>query len=76
MNTTTSLKEVHQLICVVSYYRNMWARHSHTLTNLTNITSSKEKFKWAKIEQDAFDEIKRISENNILSAYPDFNEEF
>ena len=39
---------------VGDYYRDMWSRCSHTLTPLTNITFSKLKFKWTKIEQDAF----------------------
>ena len=34
------------------------------------------KFKWTKIDQDAFNEIKRIFAHDILSIYPDFNEEF
>ena len=34
------------------------------------------KFKWIKIEQDAFDEIKQIVASNNLLTYPDFNEEF
>ena len=54
----------------------MWARCSHTLAPLTNITSIKVKFKWNKIEQDYFDEIQQIVACDTLSAYPDFNEEF
>ena len=38
--------------------------------------SSKVKFKWTKIEQDDFNEIKRIVSRDNLSSYPDFNEEF
>ena len=34
------------------------------------------KFKWNKIKQDAFDEIKRIVDRNNLSTHPDFIEEF
>ena len=34
------------------------------------------KFKWTKIEQDTFDEIKRIFACDTLLTYPDFNEEF
>ena len=60
----------------MDYYRNMWARHSHTLSPLTCITSSKLKFKWTKIKQDDFDQIKRIIAWNTLSSYPYFNEEF
>ena len=34
------------------------------------------KFKWTKIEQYDFDEIKQIVAHNNLSSYIDFNEEF
>ena len=54
----------------------MCERVSHPLSHLTRITSSKVKFKWTKIEQDAFDKIKRIVSCDTLIAYPDFNEEF
>ena len=53
----------------------MWARRSHTLSHLIKI-SSNIKFKWTKIEQDAFNGIKRIVERNNLLTYPDFNGEF
>ena len=61
---------------VGNYYRDMWSIRSYTLAPLTNITSSKVKFKWTKIEQDAFKEIKWILACNTLLDYPDFNKEF
>ena len=54
----------------------MWPRRSHMLAPLTKITSNKRKYKWTKIEQDAFDEIKPIMSRNTLLTYPDFNETF
>ena len=54
----------------------MWARHSHTLAPLSIIAYNKVKFKWTKIEQDAFDEIKWIVAYDTLSTYLDFNEIF
>ena len=45
MKPPTSQKEVRQLIGVVNYYNNMWAKRSHTLAPLTNIESSNVKFK-------------------------------
>ena len=50
----------------------MWARRSHTLAPLTNIISSKVEFKWIKIKQDAFDEIKQIVACNNLLTYTYF----
>ena len=60
MNPPISRKEVRKFIGLVNYYRDMWARWSHTLAPLTNITSNKVKFRWTKIKQDAFGKIKRI----------------
>ena len=34
------------------------------------------KFKWTKIEQSAFNELKRIMDRDTLLSYPDFNEGF
>ena len=73
MNPSTPPKEIRQFIGVVNYYRYMWEIFSHTLAPLTYITPSKVKFKWTKIEQDTFNEIKHIVARDILSAYPDLN---
>ena len=54
----------------------MWPRQSHMLAPLTKLTSIKIKFKCAKVEQDAFDKIKRIVASDTLLTYPDFNEAF
>ena len=54
----------------------MWERRSHNFLPLTKITSSKVYFKWTKIEQDKFDEIKLIVACDTLFTYTDFNEEF
>ena len=54
----------------------MWKIISYTLSPLTNITPSKVKIIWNKIEQDAFGEIRWIVDRGILLAYPYFNEEF
>ena len=54
----------------------MWARRSHKLVPLTKLTPIKVNFKWAKIKQEAFEEIKRIVAHNISLAFPDFNVEF
>ena len=54
----------------------MWPRRSHTLAPLTISMSINRKFKWAQVEQDAFDKIKRIMARNNLLTYPGFNETF
>ena len=76
MKPPTSLKEVQQFIGVVNYYCNMWSRCSHMIAPLTEIPSNKVKFKWTKIKQDDFDEIKWIVACNNLLTFTDLNEEF
>ena len=51
----------------------MWARRLHMLATLTRIMSIKVKFKWTKIEQNHFKEIKRAVACDTLLDYPDFN---
>ena len=76
MKSPTHQKQVRRFIGIVKYYRDMWPRRSHTLPALTKITPNKRKFKWTKIEQEAFDEIKRIVAYNSLLTYPGFYEFF
>ena len=52
-------KQVHVFILMITYYRNMWYRMSHTLQVLTKLTSVCVKFKWTSLEQDAFELIKK-----------------
>ena len=72
----TSRKEVRKFMGVINYYHNMWPRRSHTLLPLTKLKYIKRNFKWTKVEQDAFEKIKRIVIRDNLLTYPDFNETF
>ena len=76
MAPPNSRKEVRKFISVIHYYHNMWPMRSHTLAPLTIVTYMNRKFKWEKVEQDAFDEIKRIVARDTLLTYPDFNGNF
>ena len=54
----------------------MRPRWSHKSGPLTKITSIKPIFKWAQVEQDAFDKTKRIVAHNNLLTYLDNNVTF
>ena len=54
----------------------MWPRRSHMLASLTKSKSIKRKFKWAQVEQDAFDKVMRIVARDTLLTYPYLNEAF
>ena len=72
MKPPTSRKEVPYFIGAENYYRNIWARLSHTLAPLTEITPNTVKFKWTQIKHDDFEEIKRILAHETLLNYPTF----
>ena len=76
MKPPTSRKQARKFIGIINYYRNMWPRRSHMLAPLTILTSSKDKFKWTQVEQDAFNKIKNIVDHNTLLTYTDLNEIF
>ena len=52
----------------------MWEINLHNLAPLTHFIFIKVKFKWTKIEQDAFDDIKRVVDRDTLLASTNFNE--
>ena len=56
--------------------RYMRPRKSNTLATLTRTAPDEGKFKWTKVEQDAFNENKPIVARNTLLTYLDFNEAF
>ena len=66
-------KEVQYFMGVINYYCNIWPRRSHMLVPLTILTFINRKLKWTKVEQDAFDKIKRIVARDTLLTYPYFN---
>ena len=69
-------KEVRALIGIVNYYRYIWARRSHLLHPLTELTPPKAKFKWIYVVQKAFDDIKHNVNHFNLLSYLDFNKSF
>ena len=75
MMPLTSQKEVLQFVVLLYFYRDVSERCSHNLYYLTKIKSIKMKYKWTKIEQESFEEIKQILAH-ILLEYPYFNIEF
>ena len=69
-------KELRRFIGLVNYYRDMWIRRSDVLAPLSALTSKDSKWRWEKVEQNAFDTMKRIVGQETLLAYPNFNEPF
>ncbi|CAJ1959785.1 unnamed protein product [Cylindrotheca closterium] len=49
----------------------MWIRRSHILAPLNGV-----KWHWGQVEQQAFNNIKRVMAKETLLHYPDFNKPF
>ena len=69
-------KQVRRFVGLINYYRDMWPRRVHILAPLTKLTSKNVKFHWGEVEQNAFDEMKKIVGRETLLSYPNFDEEF
>lgn len=67
--TTT---EVHRLIGMVQYYRDMWKGRSHILAPLTELAKGKKraKIKWETIHEEAFQILKKMVAQETVLAYP------
>ena len=50
----------------------MWRKRAHTLAPLTKICSTKVKFKWTDVENNAFIAMKKIVGCDVLLSYPNF----
>ena len=61
---------------MINYYRDIWPHRSHILAPLMALTSKKAKWKLTKIHQNTFEEMKRVIAQEMLLAYPNFNEIF
>ena len=58
---------------MVNYYIYMSRDHSELLAPLSELTSTKVKFKWNDEYHKSFDAVKRIIGSEVLLAYPDLN---
>ena len=51
-------------------------KRAYTLAPLTKPCSTKVKFKWSDVENNAFIEIKKIVGRDVLLSYPHFSRKF
>ena len=54
----------------------MWRKRAHTLALLTKLCSTKVKFKWTDIENNALTAMKKIVVREVLLYYPNFSKKF
>ena len=53
----------------------MWFKYAHILTPLSILWSTKVKFKWTDVEQNALIEMNKILGQDVLLLLPNFSEE-
>ena len=71
-NTT----QLRSFLGLINFYRDMWKKRSHILAPLAALSSKNVKWRWTDVEQNAFDEIKRVISRDVLLAFPDFSKPF
>ena len=76
IDTPKTRKQLRSFIGLVNYYRDMWPKRAENLACLSDMTSSKVKWKWTEKHQEAFDNMKQVVAKETLLTYPDFNKPF
>ena len=72
----TNRKQGRCFIGMINHSKDMWKHRSKTLAPLTAFTSTNLKFKWTSVEQQAFDDMKKVIAGEVLLSYPDFSQPF
>ena len=53
IDTTTKVNVLQIFVGIFNNYRDMWRKHTHTLSPLTKLCSTKVEFSWPDVEKNA-----------------------
>ena len=73
MQEPTNIKQLRAFLGLVTYYRDMWPRRSHTLAPLTDLLKTPKTFIWKPIHSKAFKAMKALVQADTILIYPDHN---
>ena len=67
----TSTKEVRSFVGLINYYKDMWPKRAHILSPLTELCSTRTKFKWTDAHEASFQQMKKLVAEDVLLRFPD-----
>ena len=69
-------QEVRSFVGLVNYYRDMWPKRAHILAPLTELCSTRNKFKWNDNHESSFQQMKKLVSEDVLLRFPDHSKPF
>ena len=72
----TSTKQLRGFIGMINFYKEMWKKRAEIMKPLTEKTGKGTKFQWTSEMQKAFKDIKAIMQEDVMLAYPNYEEVF
>jgi len=71
-----NVKDVRKFLGLTNYYRRFIKDFARVARPMNVLTRKDEKWRWEKMQQKAFDKLKRIFTNKPVLAVPDLDKEF
>ena len=72
----TSTKNVRSFVGLVNYYKDMWPKRAHILAPLSELCSTRVKFKWEERHEIAFQSMKEIVAKDVMLRFTQHDKEF
>jgi hypothetical protein len=69
-------KDVRRFVGMINFYRDLYPKRAETLAPLTDLCGHKRKFTWEAQHEQAFQQMKEITEQDIMLTYPQFDKPF
>ena len=74
IDNPTKVRDAHQFIRLVNYYKKIWHKESHKASPLNKSCSTDGKSKQTAVKQNSFMAMKKIVCRDMIILYPNFCE--